>query len=202
MEAPHSKPDLLKEFAERIVNQNKINWPVSEALLAKEFCESFDLPPFLSSVNIPQFSEKLNIVLIKEEIADDVFGLNFCFPEKRVIVLCNRKERHFIQGHTFLHEIREMLEHEFRLLGFSSFTKEDKEDRADGFADLVFLFPIEKSFPYWLERSAKLDKTWKQIGAAAGLICLQIFAILAICYLSSYPQIEPPRHKRRSNNVT
>ena len=190
-----SKPDLLKEFCRRLVIQYRDKWPISEELLAKEFCEYFALPLFFGSINISEFSQKLNIELLEEEIAEDVFGVNFCFNGARMIVLCNRKERYQVQGHTFLHEIREILENEFQLLGTPALTEESKEDAADDFADAAFLFPVQNLFRNLMEKSLQLDKAWKQIVAILGLGVFEMFMIMASQYFSIYPQIEPPRDR-------
>ncbi len=202
METTNEKPDLLAQFCQITVSRHENEWPITEKLLAREFAEFFQLPPMFGFAHISEFSGKINVEILKDETPEDLFGANFEFNGKRFIAICNRNHRLGTQGHTFLHEIRELLENEFKLLGFPSLTHNNKEDGADEFAEATSFIPIEVLCAYLFERSARLDKKWKQIGAGIGVGLLEIFMMLAIHYCAKYPQLEGFRPRHRSNNVT
>jgi hypothetical protein len=197
-----TKPDLLAQFCQIIVSRHGNEWPITEKLLAREFVEFFHLPPLFGFMDISEFSEKINVEMLNDETPNDLFGANFRFNGKRIIVICNRNDRLITQGHTFLHEIRELLENEFKSLGFPSLTLENKEDSADEFAKAASFIPFEGLCDYLFERSATLDMKWKQIGAGIGVGFLKIFMMLAVHYCAIYPQLEDLKPRERSNNVT
>jgi len=115
----------------------------------------------------------------------------------RVIVVCSRRDHLPLRGHTFLHEIRELTEYEFADLGFPIATSEDLEDRADEFAMIAFLLPIDEAAANCLKSAVKLESWWKQIGAVSVIIILHVFMTFFAQYCAIYPSLEASRPPNR-----
>jgi hypothetical protein len=196
MEMAGTKSDPLTTFCKVVISRHNGNWPITEKRLAQEFIEYFDAPHFVFARHISEFGQSLNIKVLYDKLPMDLFGANFTLAAKRLIVICDREDRVVTRSHTFLHELRELLENEFRLLGFPCLDIDTKEDAADEFARSVALVSNEKLFRELMQSSMQLDKTWQQVTACTFVVLFQLIAMVGVGYSSIYPLLEGPSTSR------
>jgi hypothetical protein len=174
--------DPIRTFCSEFVRRHSANWSVEEGLLAREFAMHFKLPPFLHDANLEKISENLGITFVEEKLPDDLLGSNFYFAGKRRIAVSDRLEHVGIKEHTFLHEIRELLEYDFRAIGFPTVKTDanELESRADVFALSAILCCSEKTWESWTKSALEIQSSWRMIAALTF-----IFAGRFICLLNA-----------------
>jgi hypothetical protein len=94
-----------------------------------------------------------------------------------------------------LHEIRELLEVEFRRLGFPTIqTRRSLEKRADEFACAAFLGSGMPGFQHWIDKTSEIESVWRKLG---GFALIVIVGLLFIVYSHMGAFYYPDRVKRR-----
>jgi hypothetical protein len=181
----------LDEFCRHVVAEHSDRWPIDEQTLAQAFLRFFDITRVPHAVTLPTLSQRLGIRFSLEELPEDLFGANFAIAGTRLVVVCSRPEHRIVQAHTFLHEVRELLEYEFRSLGYPSCegSERDLESAADEFAASVIGKTSEDLWMRLADSASNLDSGWKKFGA----FCLILLAALAMAlnveYGKQYPRI-------------
>jgi hypothetical protein len=89
--------------------------------------------------------------------------------------------------HTFLHEIREILEYIFTGQGFPTTNKEDLEQRAEGFATLVRMKALQGTLTSFIEGLSEITSTHWAIAAFAPTAAGALVCLLGCAY---FPQLE------------
>jgi hypothetical protein len=173
------EPHKLHAFCSDFATRNKETWPPDEELLAKQFLSHFQLPPFLHGANLGEICEKLDIQFVKEKLPNDLLGSNFRFAGKRRIAINDRPERVGMKEHTFFHEMRELLEYDFREIGFPTTEKngEELESRADEFA-LCLMCGQEETWEKLTKSTFQMRSTWSMIGTIVLIFVARIAYLL------------------------
>jgi hypothetical protein len=109
-------------------------------------------------------------------------GSNFYFKGKRRIAVSNRLEHVGSKEHTFLHEIRELLEYDFRAIGFCTVKTDahELEFRADVFALSAILCCSEKTWESCTKSALEIQSFWRM-----SAVLVLIFAGRFICLLNA-----------------
>ncbi len=131
----------LQGFCQHIIALCGANWPPSEDEIAAEFVPFFRIEPVLRLQKLKELCSSLGIAVTLKELPPGLRGHNCVFGDRREIVITENSELAAVLGsqeHTLLHELREIMEYEFRRLqrpiarDFS-----DREQRADDFGMAV-----------------------------------------------------------------
>ena len=131
--------DPLRAFCEAYTLQHREKWPTSEDELAQAFVAHFSIPIVFRVADLQNFLIQTNIELIEADFPGDLLGVNMSFGVKRRIVTSKNVDHAPFRIHTLLHEIREIIEVEFRRLGFNSTNSIGLDSRADEFSFAVHM---------------------------------------------------------------
>jgi hypothetical protein len=148
-------------------------WPPAEEALADEFVSYFQLEALFYWERLTELCNSLGIYLSVTDLPGPLKGHNYRFGDNREILISTRQV--LTKEHTALHELRELLEYEFRDLGTSICTNEDQEERAESFAVSVRICAFGKEIPGWMDQVGGIESKWPR-RIAYGLL----FAIIAI----------------------
>jgi len=166
--------DLLKAFCEDHVSQHREKWPTSEHALAKAFVSHFEIPIVHRVADLHNFLVQTNIELIERDLPSDLLGVNMCFGVKRQIFTSRNADHVPFDTHTVLHEIREIMEVEFRGLGFSTTNSSDLDSRADDFSFGVDMCAVTASLMDWTKDARETNSMWAKIAA----LCMAIVIVV------------------------
>jgi hypothetical protein len=165
--------------------------------LAEEFIRFYELAPLYGLVSIEQLARSLGIQVSDATLPNEVAGCHFRLGQQRKIFLSNNGAYLLSREQTLLHELREIIEYEFRDLGRPIFTQTDQETRAERFASSV------REASVWAfcrsvaddasSIESKWDIVWTVIAAVAGL--LYSFS------LSTLPAYENDQLKRQNQEA-
>jgi hypothetical protein len=187
--------DIIRRFCFEFVRRHSENWPAEEGLLAREFVTHFRMPPFLHSANLEKIGESFGIKFVEEKLPDDLLGANFYFEGKRRIALADRLEHVGIKEHTFLHEIRELLEYDFRAIGFPTVKTDahELESRADVFALSAILCCSEKTWESWTKSAFEIQSSWRMIAALILIFAGRVIYLFNAGYCARISDFEDSR---------
>jgi hypothetical protein len=184
-------PVSLSGFCKTVIANHSGKWPPNEDALAHEFVSFFGIDGLLGMDALERFCQKLGIEVSIRELPKPLRGHNCVYAGKSEIVVGAGHGPAVGLGtreHTLLHEIRELIEYEFRKLGRPvATTTSDLESRAEGFAGLVRARASFKTWEWYFERIGGIESRLLQFGAVL------IVAVLAMGhYLScvNLPQWE------------
>jgi hypothetical protein len=164
-------------------------WPVDELALAAEFVVYFGVPPMPRLTDFEDLARRLAIDLSVAHLPKGVSGYNCRYKERNSIVLepLEGSAKHAgIPEHTFLHEMRELLEYEFRQHEQATAHGADLESRAEQFASAV---RIAAPMPLWTDmgKSAlEIKSAWRYV--VVGLV-------IALATFHSLGCLLLPRHE-------
>ena len=175
------RPDTLAMFCEVYISQKGRNRPIDEWELADAFVKAFEIPPLFDVSGFEGFLAKTNIELRKANLPADLLGVHMSVEGKRRIDLSERPEQRLFQVHTVFHEIREILEKDFRRLGFStSESDEDLEHCANQFAFCAVICSQMDIFKFWFNNAYEIKSNWRKWGTLSlvgmGLLVVAIYA--------------------------
>src|SRR4051812_27818066 len=129
-----------------------------EETLADEFVEYFQLDTLVNLEELQEICDRLGISFRIEQLPESLQGINYRYQERREIVISD--SQFLTKEHTTLHELREVIEYEFRDLGTPVCTNEDKEERADSFAVSVRVCAFGKEIPGLMDHVGKIQSKW------------------------------------------
>jgi hypothetical protein len=159
--------DPLTEFCEHEISAHSANWPPDEVTLAMDFITFFhaeDCALFSQLVDLcARFSVEVSLL----ELPDRHSGINCCFGEKRVILISTSEIDGFSREHTLLHELREIVEYQFRELGHGIAEREELEKRAELFAALARMHVGAALWTSLVGAAANIRATLPRFGAYA-----------------------------------
>jgi len=172
------QPVVLRGFCERVVAKYSANWPPTEETIAREFV-SFAQPDGLDLGSLEGLCARFGISVLVRRLPEGIRGYNHLFGQKRQILIAQSQSTGTvfgIQEHTLFHELRELIEYEFREIG-SSVALSDLESRAESFASTVRL---EASMMVWkplLDDVTEMKSGWGRI--VLGLLLVFFVAVQA-----------------------
>ncbi|HKF52285.1 MAG TPA: hypothetical protein VKB26_08225 [Candidatus Acidoferrales bacterium] len=162
----------IADFCADVVLRHRENWPPSEDALAQEFVEKF-LPELPSSPKrITEIADRLGIKTSLRVLPDGMHGFNCSTEEETVILLSEQEAFPGSREHTFFHELREIMEYDFRDQGWATMRGSDAEKRAEQFATWMRMTLFAKDFGHLIEQAQGVKETWKRWLAFAGVVVL------------------------------
>ena len=173
----------LRGFCQHIIAKHASNWPADEMVMAEEFVTFFKLDFLTTVTSLTELCKSLGVNVSHSKLPRGLHGHNCAYEDKREIVIAETAETPRVPGareHTLLHELREIMEYEFRKIN-SPIASDlaDREERAEDFACYVRAALPIKAFGEILEHMGQPKWT-------VGEACLAvIFGIAMIVYAFS-----------------
>jgi hypothetical protein len=177
-------PKTLRNFASSFHQKHSSKWPSDEHELALEFITYFGLPPLPKIEDYKGLASQLAIEVSIAQLPPGLRGYNSHFQERRQIVLERLEgpaEHIGISEHTFLHELRELIEYEFRREGHPSASGTELEERAESFAKTVRTLAPMRFIGDWLGEVLEMQSGWKYL-AVGGLIAFSLVHVF-VCFV-------------------
>jgi hypothetical protein len=177
--------DSLRAFCEAYISQNGRN-PIDESQLADAFVKFFGIPPLVDVRSLDEFFVETNIELRKCDLPIGLLGVNMSFEGKRRIDLSERSEQRHFQIHTVLHEIREIIENDFRPLGFGTAkSQQDFEHCANQFAFCAIMCSQMTVFESLFNNAYEMESNWRKWGAL-GLISIGLLIVGSYSFVGAF----------------
>lgn len=198
--SPAIAMDRVAEFCQRVVTEHSEHWPISEKVLAEELLAFTGLNLVANLEEVSEVCQsKLGIHVSCSPMPDGLRGHNFSYRKERKILIATDQDYYGATVHTLLHELREILESEFRGLGYSIAGSDnaDQEKHAEDFATTVQVTAAARTVPIFFESASEIERKWLRIGAYF-LIVLGALAYTLSCL--STTQIESNLASLRSPN--
>lgn len=184
-------------FCQHIIANHAGNWPPSEQVIAEEFVTFFKIDPVLRIERLTQLCTSLGISVSFKQLPTGLRGHNCVYRDKREIVITENVPSASVLGsqeHTLLHELREIMEYDFRRLQrpiASSY--DDREQRAEAFGIAVRVESAQKTFYGLLDGLGQPEWTFGQFCIAV-LMVLAMTIHAALC--ASLPRWEDQAERR------
>lgn len=170
--------DRLRTFCEEYISQNREKWPPSEYELAEAFVLHFGIPFTFRVADLKNFLIQTNIELIERDLPADLLGANISSGVKRQIFTSTGAEHVPFRVHTVLHEIREVMEADFRGLGFPTTNSRGLDSRADEFSFAVHMSAATPSIQGWVNDPSETTSTWQSFASLC--FCTVMFALFGL----------------------
>jgi hypothetical protein len=171
-------PKTRGRFCETVIANHSESWPPSENALAHQFVSFFGIDGLLGMEELERLCQTIGVEVRSQELPKPLRGHNCTYEGKREIVVGTVQGAASVLGsreHTLLHELREVIEYEFRRLGHPIATDfSDMESRAEGFAGLVRAGASLKTWEWYFEAIEGIESRLLKIGA------IILFAVLAM----------------------
>lgn len=159
----------LSRFCETFTTTYSGSWPPSEDALAKQFVSFFGIEGLLGMEQLEQFCRSIGVEVSTRDLPRPLRGHNCSYQGNSKIVVGAVQGPAEVLGsreHTLLHELRELIEHEFRKLGRPvATTLADLESRAEQFPGLVRFLASFKASEWAFESIGRIESRWIQAGA-------------------------------------
>ena len=159
----------LRGFCQTIVAKHSGNWPPKEEVIAEEFLSFFQLNGVFPLEGLEKLCAKLEINVSTQALPGELRGHNCVFEEKREIVIGKVEGPAAVFGsheHTLIHELRELIEYEFREIGYPVAIASDLESRAETFASAVRVQASIKSCEPLFDGIGEIQSTWGRVALA------------------------------------
>jgi hypothetical protein len=170
--------DPLLAWCRAVLNRHAESWPPSENVLAEAFVTTFGADACHNLENLRELCAHLGIEVTQRPMPADIRGHNSFYQAKRSIVLSSHQPLPGTDEHTLLHELREVIEHIFKELGFGTCSEiADLEMRAEMFAGYVRSEAFSRTLPVYFEHAQQIEVKWVRYGAYA------ILGIGALAYM-------------------
>jgi hypothetical protein len=191
-------PFSLLGFCATVQSKHTANWPPTEMTIATEFVEYFKLEPIVFMGRLEELCQQLKITLRVTSLPECLRGHNYRFENQREILISENQTVRGTEVYTALHEMRELLEYEFRDLGSPICQANDKEQRADEFATSVQICAFAKEIPGLLDQASGIESNWRRWAVYALLIVGSLMYGLTLAVL---PLIEDIQEKNRPRRI-
>lgn len=174
-------------FSETVQDKYASNWPPAEDALAQEFVNFFDLGAIATLRDIEALCKTLEIEFVKASLPDSLRGYNCRYAGKSKIFVSNQHSFAGAEEHTALHELRELLEYEFKAAERPTTISKDIEELAEDFAVAVRVQALHRDVPKWFEGAATIERKWPR---RLAYVALFVFTCLLIATITIGPQLE------------
>lgn len=124
----------LAEFCAAVVNRHDSAWPPTEDQLARDFLAHFGTARLAHYDGLVKWCGEVGINFSTAELPHDVRGFNYWHENTHSIIMPINGGCFISREHTLFHELRELLEHNFRHLGRPTAVGDALESRAEQFA--------------------------------------------------------------------
>lgn len=171
-------PLTLRGFCEAVFTRHSGKWPPDEYAIVEEFVSFFRIERELKFKDLEQLCRDLGVGVSVQNLPKELRGHNHRYQGKREIIVGAVTGTAFpgVREHTLFHELRELIEYEFREIGYpvaNGFS--DLESRADRFAGAVRAFGAFKGFQPLFEGIGEIKSHW---GTVAMILLAGVVLIL------------------------
>lgn len=176
-------PLTLRGYCEAFVSKHSDTWPPSEYALANEFVSFFEIHPFLKLEDLQKRCETLGVSVSVRELPEGLRGHNCAYQENQEIVIGSVEGPAAAMGireHTLFHELRELIEYEFRKMGRPIATAPNLESRAETFAGAARALGYLNAWKPMIEGIADIKSGWARFGAFL-LVSLLLMVVSFSC---------------------
>jgi len=195
----NANPFALPEFCAAVANRHASAWPPTEHQLAQEFLAHFGNARFGFYDGIVKWCGEVGIHVSTRDLPHDMRGGNFWHEQNMSIVLPVNGGCFISREHTLLHELRELLEHNFGHLGYPTADGDAREKRAEEFASCVrIVILLESSKDFCRIASEVRDPLGR--ACAYGLLGAMTVAVVVVC--AGIRQLEAQVEARPANQST
>lgn len=179
---PPARHDPVAEFCQSVFAKYSEQWPISEKTIADEFLAFTGLKFVANPEEVSAIcAHKFGIVVSHRPLPDGLRGFNGSFGDKREILISTNQDYYRAKLHTLLHELREILESEFRELGHPiAASDDDLEQHAEDFATVIQISSVFNAVPVLFENAGEIERKWMRFGAYV-LIILGALAYTLSC---------------------
>ncbi len=174
-------------FCCAVLSRHTEKWPLDEDKLADEFVAFFSVGPLVGIEELLRLCQGFRVQVSLAPLPEGLHAINGRYGENRAITLADREDFPGGKIHTLLHELRELMEYQFRDQGFPTAPDSELDSRAEDFASEV---RIKAGFKVWIkmfEEAGKVESNWKRWLAYAAFFVIGM-AYAASCAL--LPQLE------------
>ena|GEM_PF-2374261 len=180
-------PPSLMGFCQAVRIKYASNWPPTEDTIAREFITYFQTKEMVFGAGVQKLCGSLQITVRVAALPESLHGHNYRFREQREILISEKQQFWGTEEHTTLHELRELLEYEFRDLSAPIFTHDDKEERAEEFAVAVRMLAFTEELPNWLDQASSIERKWPR---RAAYLLLAVFGVIYTMGVTLLPHWE------------
>ena len=184
-------PVTLRRLCETVGRNHSPKWPPDEGTIAEEFVSFFQIHGPLKLEDLERLCRTLGIGVSLRDLPQGLRGHNHAYQGKQEIVIETVAEAAAAIGsreHTLLHELRELMEYEFRKMEHPVATSSpDRETRAESFAGFVRTLAVMKGWQPLFEGMGEIKSGWGMFG-----MFLLGFALVVVCSLNylALPSLE------------
>jgi hypothetical protein len=178
-------PLTLRGFCQTIVAKHSGNWPPREEAIAEEFLSFLKVDDVLPWHGLEKLCARLGINVSVQELPRELRGHNCALGKKREIVIGKVEGSAAVFGsqeHTLFHELRELIEYEFRNIGHPVAIASDLESRAEMFAATVRVQASLKGWEPLLDGLGSIQSNWGRFAVALPVLAI-IFVHSVTCLL-------------------
>ena len=183
-------PKTLGRFCETVGANHLGSWPPSENALAHQFVSFFGIDGMLGMEELERLCRMVGVEVSVRDLPKPLRGHNCTYEGKREIVVGAVQGSALVLGsreHTLLHELRELIECEFRRLGRPTATGfADMESRAEAFASQVRASASFKTWEGYFEAIDGIESRLLKIGAVIIVALLAMGHYLACVNLPQW----------------
>jgi hypothetical protein len=138
-------PSTLIGFCQLVQQKHGSEWPPTEETLADEFVEYFQLETLVNLEELQEICDRLGITFRIEQLPESLRGINYRYQEKREIVISD--SQFLTKEHTTLHELREVIEYEFRDSGHRFAQMRTRRSGLTALPSQSACAPLERKYP-------------------------------------------------------
>ena len=173
----------LPDFCAAVVNRHDSAWPPTEDQLARDFLAHFGLARLAHYDGLVKWCEEVGINFSTAKLPHDVRGFNYWHENTHSIIMPIDGGCFISREHTLFHELRELLEHNFRNTGRPTAIGDALECRAEQFAACVRIaIYLESSKVFFAMARSVRDPLMRLFayglaGAATGVLVLSSIGV-------------------------
>ncbi|MCI0625312.1 MAG: hypothetical protein L0387_27325 [Acidobacteria bacterium] len=181
-------PLTLRGFCRAVITKHSSAWPPNELTLAQEFLSFFQIEGLTQLRTSEDLCRKLGVNVTVQNLPPGLRGHNCAYQETREIVIgpaTGTAAAFGSEEHTLFHELRELIEYEFRSLNRPTAVGPELEKQADLFASVVRSWAVLKSCQP-IFRDFPAQSGWGKLG----LILFACLLVVANCGYFMLPHWE------------
>jgi hypothetical protein len=175
-----AQSSALLEFCAAVVHRYASAWPPTENQLAQEFLAHFGTAGLGFYDGLVKWCADVGVHVSTRDLPHDMRGGNFWHEQNMSIVLPVNGGCFISREHTLLHELRELLEHNFGHLGYPIADGDARERRAEEFAACVRMAVFVESSKEFFQLAGDVKNPLGRV-CAYGLVGALTVAALVGC---------------------
>jgi hypothetical protein len=159
-DAPLVQPRTLGDFCAQIVARHAATWPPSEPILANAFAAHLGYEHMGSFEGLVRWCGSVGIQVSTKSLPHDVRGYHYWFRDKCEIFVDEDSRLVVSREHTVFHELRELMEHVFREMGFPTLGENALESHAEAFAMHTRTAVVLETSKWLFDGAERVQSTW------------------------------------------